>query len=168
MRMFRHTGKYYLKKIEIGELTNQQVASILNTTVDIVNSAYSQYCTEKNPFQKKSFDHKNASIQILISVISTFIVLLTLFEMQAARNATYLPDISFGNKEVAISWDANGLPYISDETKDVISKVVNDDNTEINRIPRLKIYNLGVGVAKDISFVWDTKKYKAIYESVKL
>lgn len=92
MKIFKHTGRYYLKKIQKGYLTTQQVADILNTTIDIVNSAYDDYCKEQNPFKKRSFDFKNAVIQITISMISTFLVLLTLFEMQAERNATYLPE----------------------------------------------------------------------------
>ncbi|RHT97924.1 hypothetical protein DW711_19985 [Ruminococcus sp. AM27-16] len=97
MKIFKHNGQYYLKKMQNGELTNQQVADILNVTVNTVNSEYNDYIEKQNPFKKKSFEYKNAIIQITISIISTFIVLFTLFEMQAARNATYLPDISLSN-----------------------------------------------------------------------
>lgn len=157
MKIFKHTGRYYLKKIKKGYLTNQQVADILNTTVDIVNSAYDDYCKEQNPFSKKSFDFKNAAIQITISIISTLLVLLTLFEMQAERNATYLPDISLSNTKVAISWDENGLPYIPQEVQDIVSKI-SDENTIANKLPQLKVYNIGVGTAKNISFHWDTQR----------
>ncbi|GLC79673.1 hypothetical protein [Lacrimispora brassicae] len=159
MKIFRHTSDYYLKKIQEGQLTNQQVAEELKTTVDVVNIAFNEYCKEQNPFKKKSFEFKNATIQVAISIISTFLVLFTLFEMQAARNATYLPDISLGNTEVAIAWDENGLPInISDETKDIVSKMINEENTQLNILPQLKIYNIGVGTAKDITFTWNTEQ----------
>lgn len=159
MKFFKHTGNYYLKKIQKGQFTIQQVADALNTTTSIVNAAYIKYCEEQNPFKKTSFEFKNATIQICISIISTVLVLLTLFEMQAQRNATYFPDISLNQTEVAIAWNKNGLldTNISDETKQIISKIANTD-TQINVLPQLKIYNIGVGTAKDITFVWDTKK----------
>lgn len=156
MKILKHTGRYYLKKIQKGYLTTNQVADILNTTIDIVDSAYDDYCKEQNPFKKKSFDFKNAVIQITISIISTFLVLLTLFEMQAERNATYLPDISLSNTKVAISWDKNGLPCITQEAENIVSKMA--DDTIINKLPQIKIYNIGVGTAKNISFNWDTQR----------
>lgn len=157
MKIFKHNGQYYLKKMQNGELTNQQVADILNVTVNTVNSEYNDYIEKQNPFKKKSFEYKNAIIQITISIISTFIVLFTLFEMQAARNATYLPDISLSNTEVAIAWDKNGLSYISEDDMNTISKITKED-TVINKLPQIKIYNIGVGTAKDISFEWNTSK----------
>ncbi len=157
MKIFKHTGRYYLKKIQKGYLTTHQVAEILNTTIDIVNSAYDDYCKEQNPFKKRNFDFKNAVIQITISIISTFLVLLTLFEMQAERNATYLPDISLSNTVAAISWDKNGLPCITQEAEDIVSKLA-DEDTIINKLPQIKIYNIGVGTAKNICFNWDTNR----------
>lgn len=138
-------------------MTTSQVAEILNTSIDVVNSAYEEYCKEQNPFKKTSFDFKNAAIQITISIISTILVLLTLFEMQAGRNATYLPDISLSNTKVAISWDKNGLPSITQDAKDVVSKIA-DKDTIINESPQIKIYNIGVGTAKNISFNWDHQR----------
>lgn len=155
MKFFRHTGQYYLKKIKDGQLTNQQVAEILNTTLEIVDSAYDEYCKDQNPFKKKSFEFKSTAIQIAISAISTCLVLFTLFEMQAARNATYLPNIFISNTEVAISWDKDGRPYIGEEDLETISKMI-DEHTIINKLPQMKAYNIGVGTAKDITFKWDT------------
>lgn len=157
MKIFKHTGRYYLKKIQKGYLTKHQVADILNTNIDNVNFAYDDYCKEQNPFKEISFDFKKAVIQITISIISTFLVLLTLFEMQAERNATYLPDISLSNTKAAISWDKNGLPCITQEANDIVSKIA-DEDTIINKLPQIKIYNIGVGSAKNISFNWDTKR----------
>lgn len=154
MKMIKHTGRYYLKKIEKGQLTVQQVADILNITINATDSAYKDYCDSKNPFKKKKFD---SAIQIAVSIISTVLVLLTLFEMQAERNATYLPDISLSNTKVAISWDKNGLPFISQEAKNTVPKLV-DENTIINGLPQIKVYNIGVGTAKNVSFCWNTKQ----------
>lgn len=154
MIIFKHIGTYYLKKIQKGQLTTQQVADILNTTIDAVDSAYRDYCKKQDLFKRKSIDN---TIQITVSIISTILVLLTLFEMQAARNATYLPDIFLSNTKVAISWDKNGLPCITQEAKDTISTTA-DKNTIINKLPQIKIYNIGVGTAKNISFNWDTQK----------
>lgn len=161
MKNFRHTGRYYLKKIKDGQLTNQQVADILNTTLETVDSAYDEYCKDQNPFKKRSFEFKSTTVQIAISVISTCLVLLTLFEMQAARNATYLPNISIGNTEVAIAWDKNDLPYISEEDLETISKAI-DENTIINKLPQMKVYNIGVGTAKDITFKWDSNNIQQL------
>ena len=158
MKIFKHTGRYYLKKIRKGQLTTHQVAEILDTTFEIVDSAYSDYCQKQNPFKKKNYELKNTVIQIAISIVSTFLVLLTLFEMQAERNASYLPDISLNNTEVAIAWNENGLPYISNEAKTIFSKMIKDNNTQVNALPQIKVYNIGVGTAKDITFIWDTQK----------
>lgn len=156
MKRIRHTGRYYLKKIEAEQLSNQQVADILNTTVDIVDSAYDEFCKEQNPFKRKSFEFKSTAVQISISIISTFLVLFTLFEMQAARNATYLPDISLGDTEVAIAWDENGFSIVSEEAEKIILKIATDNDLEINALPQLRVYNIGVGTAKDITLKWDT------------
>lgn len=154
MKIFRHTDKYYLKKIEKGQLTVQQVADILNITIDATDSAYKKYCDKKNPFKKRKIDN---TIQITVSIISTVLVLLTLFEMQAERNAAYLPDIFLSNTKVAISWDKNGLPFTSQEAKNIVSKLA-DENIIINELPQIKVYNIGVGTAKNISFRWNTKQ----------
>lgn len=162
MKIFKYSGRYYLKKIQKGYLTTHQVADILNTTIEIVNSAYDDFCKEQNPFKKISFEFKNATIQITISIISTLLVLFTLFEMQAERNATYLPDISLSNTKVAISWDKNGLPCITQEAKDITAKIA-DEDTIINKLPHMKVYNIGVGTAKNISFTWENQKNMKAY-----
>lgn len=98
------------------------------------------------------------AIEIVISIASIVLVLFTLFEMQKERNMAYLPDIVLSNTTIAISWDKDGLPYISDEAKAAISKVTSDNTTDINILPQMKIYNIGVGTAKDISLTWNSKK----------
>lgn len=158
MRIFKHTGQYYLEKIYSGDLTTDQVADILNIPLDVVDSAYIDYYQGKNPFKKKNHELKITTIQIVISIISTLLVLLTLFEMRAERNATYLPNISLSNTEVAIAWNENGLPYISAESESFFSEMINKNDTQVNILPQIKVYNIGVGTAKDITFTWDTKR----------
>ena len=136
----------------------EEVANIFDTSVTVVEDALIEYDKNKNPFRKKSFEFKNAIVQIIISIISTILVLLTLLEMQAARNATYLPNISLDKTEIAIAWDENGTIYsIDEEIKDFLLKV-DKGNNDINSISELKIYNIGVGTAKDIALIWDHKK----------
>lgn len=62
-----------------------------------------------------------------------------------------------GNTEIAISWDENGLPYICEEYLDIISRITSDDIV-VNEIPLMRIYNIGVGTAKDITLRWNTHK----------
>ena len=159
MIFLKHTKKYYLKKILKKELTNIEVANIYNTSVENVDSAYLEYYKSLNPFMKQSFENKNAIIQAIISIISVLLVLFTLFEMQSARNAAYKPDVLFSSStEVALMWDSNGASLnIDKKEKDNISKILNKD-TVINNTPQLKIRNIGVGTAKDITFHWHHKK----------
>ena len=84
-------------------------------------------------------------------------MLVTLFEMQAARNATYMPDVALSSTEVAIAWDENGLPYVAAEDMEIISKIIKED-TIVNSSPKMKIYNLGVGIARNISFKWEKSR----------
>ena len=107
--------------------------------------------------KKKSFKYKSEPIQIIISIVSTVIVLLTLFEMQAARNASYLPDIVLSNTEVAMMWDENGLLCEREADRKIISKMIRED-TIINRVPQIEVYNIGVGTAKNITFEWNATK----------
>lgn len=155
MRLHIHRKRYYLKKIQEGRLTKQEVADIYDTTDNIVEGAFEEYIKEQNPFKKKSFGYKHAIVQIVISLVSTLLVLFTLFEMKDERNAAYLPDILFGNTEVAFAWDSNdSITDTDEEMKNILSKTVRED-TVINDVPQLKIYNIGVGTAKDIIITWN-------------
>lgn len=157
MKKLRYTGRYYLKKIKQKKMTDQQVADILEIDVNRVNKAYEEYCIERDPFRKFKFEYISTAVQIVISLISVFLVLFTLFEMQAARNATYLPNVFFGDSEVAITWDENGLPVTNDDIMDIVSAMSGEDAT-INKVPKIEIYNIGVGTAKDISINWNVKR----------
>lgn len=157
MKPFKLKTAHYLKKIQNGQLTCQQVANILQTTEDVIESSYNKYIKEQQTFLQKKFEYRSSVIQIVVSIISTVLVLFTLFEMRAERNDAYRPDISLSNTELAISWDKNGLPSISKEAEDTLSKVIHAD-TAINAIPQIKVYNLGVGTAKNITLEWYNQK----------
>lgn len=109
-----------------------------------------------NLTKTEKFEKRRDIIQIIISIFSTIIVLFTLFEMQAQRNAAYRPDIVLSNAEAAIVWDKNNLETDSGESFETISKFKND-KTNINSIPKIKISNLGVGTAKDVQINWNKK-----------
>lgn len=64
MKRFRHSGKYYLKKIKNGKLKPKEVADVLNVSVDTVNSAYSDYTKKQNPFNEKSFEYKKLLLKL--------------------------------------------------------------------------------------------------------
>ena len=156
MKLRKHIKEYYLRKIKEGKLSKEDVANILDTSVTIVEEALNDFDKKKDYFQKKSSKNENGIGQILISVISTILVLLTLFEMQIARNATYMPDISLSKVEVAIEWDNQGNIYN-------VNKEINDSTLKIeqkNLITNTKfqMYNIGVGTAKDIILIWDHEK----------
>ena len=46
-------------------------------------------------------------------------------------------------------WDKNGLPCITQEAEDIVSKLA-DEDTIINKLPQIKIYNIGVGLKESI------------------
>lgn len=103
------------------------------------------------------FERKVSIIEIFISAISVILVLFTLFEMQADRNASYKPDISISDVsdvEVPIVWKGT-LP---DDPMDDYSALNLDtfyDEYNFNAPTELMMYNIGVGTAKDISLSWD-------------
>ncbi len=105
-------------------------------------------------FKKKSFEFKKTAIEIVISITSTALVLFTLFEMQAARNASYRPDITLGLTQVVISWDAatNGSDITSNEASHSAPAY---QSIDLSSIPSINLYNIGVGTAKDIIIRWD-------------
>lgn len=100
------------------------------------------------------FERKVSIIEIFISAFSVILVLFTLFEMQADRNASYKPDVSISDAEVAIVWEGT-LP---DDPTDDYSALNFDSFYEqynINAPTELMMYNIGVGTAKDISLSWN-------------
>ena len=111
-------------------------------------------CEKMLNFKSRSFEFKKAVIEIAISIISTILVLLTLFEMQADRNAAYRPDISFADAEVAIAWDGE---LETENTEENQSWNLDSffETYDVNVTPQLMMYNIGVGTAKNIKLQWD-------------
>ena len=52
---------------------------------------------------------------------------------------------------MVIYWDENSLPRTIQEVKDIVSIIADKDNI-INKLPKIKVYNIGVSTAKNISF----------------
>ncbi len=105
-------------------------------------------------FKEKGFEFKKTAIEIVISITSAALVLFTLFEMQAARNASYRPDITLGLTQVFISWDTeiNGSNVNSN---DITDSDLSHQSIDLSNIPSINLYNIGVGTAKDIIIRWD-------------
>ena len=104
----------------------------------------------------EKFEYRKALIELVVSIISTLLVLWTLFEMQADRNAAYRPDLSFSDAEVAISWE--GTPT-EDSNESSYYSLLNSlsESYDFNTQIELKLYNIGVGTAKDVILKWDHK-----------
>lgn len=103
--------------------------------------------------------HKDRSIivQTIISLVSTLLVLFTLFEMQAERNAAYRPSLSINNTEIAFAWDTEKTLVNTDEMSADVSKFI-DETTTINHTPKIRIHNIGVGTAKTVEFAWNNEE----------
>lgn len=92
-------------------------------------------------------------IEISVSVISTILVLFTLYEMREERNAAYRPDIFITNTAFAVVWNETGDLINEGDIFDSILEVTTDSNI-INKSPKLELYNLGVGNCKEIGIDW--------------
>lgn len=119
-------------------------------------------------FKNKSFEFKKAVLEIAISIVSVILVLLTLLEMQADRNAAYRPDISFADTEVAIAWEGEQQIENSEATQSWNLDSFYE-KYEVNITPQLMMYNIGVGTAKNIKLQWDhvsnVEKFIEAFES---
>lgn len=105
-------------------------------------------------FKNKSFEFKKAVLEIGISIVSVILVLLTLFEMQADRNAAYRPDVSFADIEVAITWEGE-CETENPEENQPLNLDPFFEKYDVNATPQLMMYNIGVGTAKNIKLQWD-------------
>lgn len=136
-----------------GQITDQEVAQLFNTTVANVRIAYVEYSKKKNPFYHHNWSPAAVIIQIMVSIVSVLLVFFTLNEMQVARDHAYLPDIYFEKTSFAITWDTNGLPstnFIDDE----IFKSFCGSTKYIDIIPKIELTNIGMGTAKNIHLEW--------------
>lgn len=89
------------------------------------------------------------------TVISSIIVIFTLHEMQIQRNNAYMPDIIFETTTVAIS---RGNPENLNDYKSLVGTDIDLNPCSIN----IPVKNIGVGVAKKISFTMDTDNYLSL------
>ena len=96
-------------------------------------------------------------IEICISVISTILVLFTLYEMREERNAAYRPDIFITDTSFAVVWNETGELINEGDIFDSMLKATTDSNM-INKSPKLELYNLGVGNCKEIRIDWHFDK----------
>lgn len=148
--------RYYLRKIHKHNISIQDVATIFNTSSDNVEKALEEYEKSLNPFKKVDRE----VIQIVVSVLSVILVLLTLIEMQAERNAAYLPNISVNGFKLQFIWDENGMITNNPDSLSEKNRLVWDNlcstslQGTITTIANLEIQNSGVGVAKDVYVDW--------------
>ncbi|MCL6349883.1 hypothetical protein [Pectobacterium polaris] len=75
------------------------------------------------------------------TLLSSLFVLFTLFELRTQRKQSYRPDLVI--PEVCFFFNNNGDNYKE--------KWNGDDNEMV----KLKVHNIGLGVAKDIKFTWN-------------
>lgn len=148
----KRNKKYYLEKMRHGQITDEEVARIFNTSVSNVQHAFIEYSKKKNPFRQRDYSVV-AITEILISIISILLVYFTLLEMQVARNNAYLPDIYFNKTSFAITWDSNGYPDF-DCLDDELLQAFCQETNYIDRPPIIEIENIGMGTAKNIHLEW--------------
>ena len=159
---------YYLSSICRRKIKPEEVARIYSTTPENVGKAVKQYKKRKNPFKTTDSQTRQGTIQIIISIVSALLVLLTLFEMQNERNAAYMPNISINcpgmkfiwNKDHEIVYDSSGL---SEELqRSWNAETAHIDNDFIN----MSIQNTGVGVAKDVYVDWCAKENISAFQKL--
>ncbi|RBP61048.1 hypothetical protein DES36_11547 [Alkalibaculum bacchi] len=84
------------------------------------------------------------------TIISAIVVLFTLWEMQIQRNNAYMPDIIFEPTQVNISWG---------DTTNIVNPFVNPEEV-VNPISvKVPSRNVGVGVAKHLTYSIDISTY---------
>ena len=141
-------------------MTIEEVASIYSTTPENVEEAVREYQERNNPFREFDDQIKIGIIEIAISIISAVLILFTLFEMQAERNAAYMPSISINCENMKFSWDENsslcdyssnfkGLNGYTTEALDAY-----EDSYKSGFPINMSVQNTGVGVAREVYVDW--------------
>jgi len=154
--LVRRSKKYYLKMMSHGQITDEEVAVKLNTSVQNVRKAFVEYSQNRNPFRPLNF-------KLYLELISILLVLLTLFEMKISRNNAYLPDILFNNTTFAVTWNENGFTLLG-QTDDEMSKKLITWVDHVNEIPKIKLTNIGVGTAKYVQIEWEYDNLETLVE----
>lgn len=143
----------YLEKMRCGQITDKEVADIFNTSEINVQRAFVDYSQKKNPFNKDKFKKYVVMVEMFISCASMLLVLFTLFEMQVARNHTYMPDLYFEKTSFIVTWGANGLKNENNKEDNLFENFAKTIKY-IDTIPLIELTNIGVGTAKDIRMEW--------------
>ena len=148
------------RRAKKGKLTNEETAENAETEVAEVEAADTEPTKENNSSQSEYREQKNFRIQLIVSVVtallSTLLVLFTLFEMRAERNLAYQPSISLGRAQVALAWNADST--LNDAPcEDLMAQILKNknDETQLNAVPKFRMYNIGAGNAKEAKVVWD-------------
>ena len=144
--LVHRSKRYYLKMMSRGQITDEEVAVKLNTSVQNVRKAFVEYSQNRNPFRPRNF-------KLYLELISILLVLLTLLEMKVSRNNAYLPDILFNNTTFAITWNEHGLTQLG-QSEDVMYQSFISSMDYVNEIPKIKLTNIGVGTAKYVQIEW--------------
>ena len=112
----------------------------------------------KKIFKILSIDNVISIVGHLLTIISLLLVFATLVEMQKQRDNSYMPQIvAECGDEVEITWsNKHDILYISDDEK----------KTSIYKQFYLDIYNIGVGVAKNIQFEWVSENMEEFVECI--
>lgn len=98
----------------------------------------------KKIYEKLGIENIINIIGHFLTLVSLLLVFITLLEMKIQRNNTYMPQIvAESNEKIEISWDSKS---------DFI--FLKEDTNMYNQI-YLNIYNVGVGVARNLEFAWD-------------
>lgn len=106
--------------------------------------------TEKVPVRPP----RRINWEIISSLAAVVISIFTLYEMKTDRAAAYRPDLSIADTVIAIAWDENGIAATpSESAAERILRYAESEDV-INTTVPLKIYNIGVGTAKDITLSW--------------
>ena len=170
MKFILHFMKnYYLKKISDGKISKAEVACLYATSLDNVEKAVKEYEINRNPFRKSDSQTRLGIIQILISIVSVTLVLLTLFEMQAERNAAYMPNISINSTGIRFAWNEHRelLNDISGYDEKYLRVWDEYDSTHTrNMAVKMAVQNTGVGVAKDVYISWFYKRNIALFQKL--
>jgi hypothetical protein len=95
------------------------------------------------------------------TLITSFIILFTLFEMTEQRISTYKPVIVVKDTNIAAKWTQNTEDPLSFSFDDGKS---NPDNSTMKLLKGLQSYNIGYGAAQNINISYDYRLPKIIRE----
>ena len=153
---------YYLKMVCEEKISKEDVATIYSTSVENVEKAVKDYKNKKNPLRLTDSRTRHETIQTLISFLSIVLVLLTLFEMQAERNAAYYPNIAFDSQwsGVKFAWDKNHTILDDSQLEEQQRKQLETwhDSAKRDFFVDARVQNTGVGMAKEAYINWHLKE----------